>query len=211
MESFNTLWAKTLSVLENKMNDKNNKIGFTTWIKELKPEFIEDHTFYFEAATDIHKDIVTQRFKNIIEDSMREIAKDMPGFSDENISAVFLTHNEITNIKSELEENKNRIHKSKLNPNYTFDTFVKGSSNEFAYAVARAVSQMPGKSYNPLFIYGGVGLGKTHLMHAIGNEIADLYPSYKIEYVTCETFTNELIDLLQTKQNISIFRINTET
>ncbi len=91
--------------------------------------------------------------------------------------------------------------RSNLNPRYTFETFVVGSSNDFAHAAAQAVAKNPGTKYNPLFIYGGVGLGKTHLMQATGNEIMRRDPSKRIEYVTIEGFTNEFIDAIQKKKN----------
>lgn len=90
-----------------------------------------------------------------------------------------------------------------LNEKYTFDTFVVGSSNELAYAACQAVAKSPGTKYNPLFIYGGVGLGKTHLMQAVGNEISRHDPSKRIEYVTSESFTNEFLQALQKKSTQS--------
>ncbi|MCL1855729.1 MAG: chromosomal replication initiator protein DnaA, partial [Clostridia bacterium] len=88
-----------------------------------------------------------------------------------------------------------------LNPKYTFDSFVVGTSNRFAHAVSLAVAEVPAKAYNPLFIYGGVGLGKTHLMHAIGHYAHELYPDMKILYITSEDFTNQLIRALQNNAN----------
>lgn len=88
-----------------------------------------------------------------------------------------------------------------LNSKYTFETFVIGKSNDFAYAAAKAVADNPAKAYNPLFIYGGVGLGKTHLMHAIGQRIIEKRPLAKISYITSETFTNELIQSIQSNRN----------
>ncbi len=92
-----------------------------------------------------------------------------------------------------------------LNPNYTFDSFVVGASNQFAHAASLAAANSPSRTYNPLFIYGGVGLGKTHLMQAIGNHIATKKPRTKICYTTCESFTNEYIDAIQ-NSNVSAFR-----
>ena len=107
-------------------------------------------------------------------------------------------------VEKEIEEDKNAF-----NPKYTFDNFVVGKSNQFVYAAARSVAENPGKRFNPLFIYGGVGLGKTHVLHAIGNYIKKELPDLKIKYVTCEKFTNDYIDSLHGSnkdQGINKFR-----
>src|SRR5437870_7024105 len=85
----------------------------------------------------------------------------------------------------------------RLNPRYTFDTFVVGSSNQFAQAACQAVAELPSRAYNPLFIYGGVGLGKTHLLHAVGHQAGHLYPALRLLYLSTERFTNELINAIR--------------
>ncbi|MBT8042110.1 MAG: chromosomal replication initiator protein DnaA, partial [Pontiella sp.] len=99
----------------------------------------------------------------------------------------------------------NRKQDHNLNPNYTFDSYVVGPANQFAHAAALAAANSPSRTYNPLFIYGGVGLGKTHLMQAIGNHIIKKKPKSRICYITCETFTNEYIDALQ-NNSVMAFR-----
>jgi len=108
---------------------------------------------------------------------------------------------ELQNRVRELEANQSDDALGMLNPKYTFDSFVVGTSNRFAHAVSLAVAEVPAKAYNPLFIYGGVGLGKTHLMHAIGHYVHELYPSMKLLYITSEDFTNQLIRALQNNAN----------
>ena len=204
MNSFNALWERTLKLLETRMSG-NNHMLFDTWIKNLKPEIAEGDYCYLEVANDIHKDLVENRFSSIIEACLREAAAEANLTQFLKATPIFMLREDIETLKQAQSLKANRTSQIQLNPNYTFDTFIVGSSNRFAYAAADGVAKFPGQFNNPLFIYGGVGLGKTHLMHAIGNQILNNFPEFEIMYVTCETFTNDLIESLQ-RNSMSQFR-----
>ena len=201
MGVFNILWEKTLSYLEEELP----MFQFNVWIKELKPIHEEDNTYYFEVSSPMHKNLINEKYAEQIKKTMQLAYEELYGASSVNLSLLFVTPQEAANIKvNEITPEKPQPKKpmgSTLNPAYTFDSFVVGESNKFANAAALAVAQSPGHSYNPLFLYGGVGLGKTHLMHAIGNHIKKENPDAQIVYVTSETFMNELIRMIQLTNN----------
>mgnify|MGYP000802980768 FL=1 len=128
---------------------------------------------------------------------------------DHEVDIKFISADDIDNIPKQASSPKPSLNTSVdyqdtgINPKYTFDTFVVGENNNIAHAASLAVSESPGEIYNPLFIYGGVGLGKTHLMQAIGNFIIQQNSSLKVKYVTSEVFTNELIESIRTEKNTS--------
>lgn len=130
-------------------------------------------------------------------DKLKEACKDIIG---ENIEIEVLSPDEeiayIEKNGKDTKEKEIEINKNPFNNKYTFDNFVVGKSNQFVYAAARAVAEHPGEKFNPLFIYGGVGLGKTHLLHAVGNYLREFNPNLKVMYVTCEQFTNAYIESL---------------
>lgn len=165
------------------------KVTFDTWIKTLKPIALDGDTLVLQAATDFYKKNVVARYSAAIENALSKI-------SQTAMHARFLSPEEAESFLRPDSVKKTSF----LNPKYTFDSFVVGGSNRFAHAACLAVAESPAEAYNPLFIYGGVGLGKTHLMHAIGHYLLANNPKIKICYVTSESFMNELISAIQTGQ-----------
>ena len=180
------LWDQTCQLLSADMM----KVTYDTWIKTLKPVALEGDLFVLQAATDFYRKNVVSRYAATIESALSQTAR-------QPMHAKFLTPEE---AEAYLHPADVPEKPSFLNPKYTFDSFVVGSSNRFAHAACLAVAESPAEAYNPLFIYGGVGLGKTHLMHAIGHYLLAENPKMKICYVTSEAFMNELISAIQTGQ-----------
>ena len=180
------LWDQTCQLLSADMM----KVTYDTWIKTLKPVALEGDLFVLQAATDFYRKNVVSRYAATIESALSQTAR-------QPMHAKFLTPEE---AEAYLHPAEAVEKPSFLNPKYTFDSFVVGSSNRFAHAACLAVAESPAEAYNPLFIYGGVGLGKTHLMHAIGHYLLAENPKIKINYVTSEAFMNELISAIQTGQ-----------
>lgn len=208
----NEIWANALRILQT--SKKISQVAYEVWIENLEPVDVKGNCFVLSAQSVSHKNRI----------SSGEIKKEI-------ISALNQTHSAITTVdfccKDDLKEiepqkiqpktrEKTKSAKdteqessaetisSAFDPKYTFDNFVIGSSNQFVTAAAKAVAENPAGKYNPLFIYGGVGLGKTHLLHAIGNYITETKPDLKVVYVTCDKFVNELINsIYDSKRNAS--------
>ena len=196
------LWQQVLS----KSREYLSENAVAKWIEPLKPVSLEQNVLTLGTTDELQRQWVEDRYLSKLEEAFFDL-------SGEHLSIVIKTvrrtklknkpENEVQMTLAISSEEKNsqpvtekiiqRQENSTLNKKYTFDNFVIGKSNEFAHAAALAISNNPGMSYNPFFIYGGVGLGKTHLMHAIGNKICETAPSKKILYVSAEQFTSELI------------------
>ena len=178
------------------------KISYDTWIMPLDIRSIDGNHIVFTANSEFQKDFIENKYKSLIFNTLRYITN-----KDWTFSVVDLTKEEKDDSKDIISNTSNSSHaeiemnKSTLNPKYTFETFVVGNNNRFAHAAALAVGNEPAKSYNPLYLYGGVGLGKTHLMHAIGNRILENNPNANILYVTSEKFTNQLINAIKDNKN----------
>ena len=197
--NLNELWGKTLNIIKGEMSE----VSFNTWIKSCEPISISLNTIKISVPNSFTQDILEKRYKDLLANSIQAICSKL--YNIEFLIATDLQPDEQT-IKIENKRKQNVITvndemTTTLNPKYTFDSFVIGNSNRFAHAASLAVAESPAKAYNPLFIYGGVGLGKTHLMHAIGHYILQNNPNSKVVYVSSEKFTNELINSIKDDKN----------
>ena len=173
-------------------------VSFNTWIKPLKVYDVIDDTAYILVNKDSSVEYIDKKYRLplmvcIAEITGKEYEIQFVSEDDDKLNEI---HNASID-NGQKKKTKSLAEKAGLNPKYTFDTFVVGGNNNFAHAASLAVGESPGEVYNPLFLYGGVGLGKTHLMHSIAHFILDKNPKKKVLYVTSETFTNELIDALR--------------
>ncbi len=172
------MWGKVIESLKNKVDTQDLEKIMLIEAVDISPSKV-----VLVIPDKAVKELIKNRYKNQLKESLKEVFGKLP-----KIELI---------LKSSEKDN--------LNPKYTFENFVVGPSNQLAYAASVAVSENPAKAYNPLFIYGGVGLGKTHLLHAIGNSIKDSHPNKRVVYISSEEFTNELINSIQHKQ-MSQFR-----
>ena len=199
MENIKDKWNEVLNVISNEVTT----VTFDLWVKTLEPLMIKDDCLILLASSESAK----KRCMELCESELKLAIAD----NYEVNSFKIITPDEKDDFSPAEKQSENvpledikRQNSTTFNSKYTFDSFVVGKSNEFVYAASRAVAENPGKRFNPLFIYGGVGLGKTHLMHAIGNYLKQTSPNLNVIYVTCEKFTNDYIDSLRGGKNNSI-------
>ncbi|KEI02000.1 chromosomal replication initiator protein DnaA [Clostridium botulinum] len=193
------LWSKTLNIIKGELTE----VSFNTWIKSISPVSIDENTIKLQVPNDFTRGILESRYKDLIINAIKLITSKKYNIEFSITSEEVLNNATLNTTLKSNDENIviNDEMTSILNPKYTFDSFVIGNSNRFAHAASLAVAESPAKAYNPLFIYGGVGLGKTHLMHAIGHYILQNTPSAKVVYVSSEKFTNELINSIKDDKN----------
>lgn len=183
------LWSQASDLLRQQLTP----VSYATWIESaIKPVVLENDRLVFAGSSDFFASFVSSKYLNQISQTLSKVAL-------RPIEAIILTPEELKNFEPGKEPVKSI--QDKLNPRYTFDTFVVGSGNRFAHAASLAVAEAPALAYNPLFLYGGVGLGKTHLMHAIGHFVINNKPNTKLVYVTSEEFTTEMVTAIQTNKN----------
>lgn len=204
------IWVKCTDKFKESANEKI----FDVWIKPIIPLEVTDTYYKVAVKNSFFKTMLEENYANLIEGILSNIM-------GKNISLIIETMEGEASLSEDLLEPRptktqqqqlftektaeQQIDESNLNPKFVFETFVIGNSNRFAHAAAQAVANNPAHAYNPLFLYGGVGLGKTHLMHAIGNRIKQNNPGMKVLYTTSEKFTNEIINSIQNK-NTEAFR-----
>lgn len=196
MMDMQELWEKALVLIKSEMNETS----FNTWVKtSLSPLKLEGNELtlctdvnYIKAMLSRYIDLIASCVSQVAGHSMKVIV-----LTREEIGT-----KEVATPKEPEPGSQRQAGSMSLNPRYTFDSFVVGSSNRFAHAAALAVAEAPAEAYNPLFLYGGVGLGKTHLMHAIGHFVQQQRPDAKLLYITSEEFTNEMISAIQQNRNI---------
>jgi chromosomal replication initiator protein len=187
------LWESTLAALETKLS----KPSFETWLKSTQAHSFDGQTLYISAPNEFVRDWLEAHYTSIIQDAIKRK-------TNTPIQVRFIIPQILEEVVNEPKHPTPATNEpssapvedfvpTMLNPKYTFETFVIGAGNRFAHAASLAVAEAPAKAYNPLFIYGGVGLGKTHLMHAIGHYVLQQNPSAKVMYISSEKFTNEFI------------------
>ncbi len=181
-----TLWDKVLQHTERRVNPHS----FATWFRPTRQERVEDTRLIIRVPTRLFRKRLSDTYGEILQAVLTEIGR--PGMILEFVCADAepVLANQAVSPQANLDFDSSN---NQLNPRYTFDKFIVGSSNQFAHAAAVAVAEQPSKSYNPLFLYGGVGLGKTHLMQAIGHALKRRNPALRLTYVSAEKFTNEVI------------------
>ncbi|TKC16659.1 chromosomal replication initiator protein DnaA [Robertmurraya kyonggiensis] len=195
MENIADLWNQALSSIEKMIS----KPSFDTWLKATTAHSLKKDTLTVTAPNEFARDWLEERYSELISSILYEL-------TGEELNVKFIIPQNKNEEEIDLpnppqtfkkDEEPSELPLTMLNPKNTFDTFVIGSGNRFAHAASLAVAEAPAKAYNPLFIYGGVGLGKTHLMHAIGHYVLEHNPAAKVVYLSSEKFTNEFINSIR--------------
>ena len=205
MEVKETLWKKCLEKIEEQILPEN----YTTWFSPTYPRAFDDGLMTIAVPNQFYRKCLIENYRDLIETTLRSV-------TEKSILVDFCIESEISaQIEQSKETEKTNVIKSvnsasppalsSVNPKYNFSSFVVGRSNQFAHAAALAIATNPAIAYNPLFLYGAVGLGKTHLLHAVGNKIFENNPGSRVRYISAESFTVDLIESIK-KDKMPIFR-----
>ncbi|WP_092264586.1 chromosomal replication initiator protein DnaA [Deinococcus reticulitermitis] len=197
------IWADVLAYVRKNVSD----LEYTTWFAPVKPLGVQEGSLLLGVRNSFTKDWFRDHYLELLLAALRSLGAEQPQISFQVLPAAqdaLLLPSDLPPPAAPPSPPLPRSpaaapgdNRRTLNPKYTFENFVVGPNNNLAHAAALAVAESPGKAYNPLFIYGDVGLGKTHLMHAVGHYLAERFPDKRIEYVSTETFTNELINAIR--------------
>lgn len=191
----NEVWSSSLNLIK----DELTPMSYSTWIETIKPISISENKLFLTTQDEFTKGILENRYAVLIKNAVKHI-------TNQSFDIVFSIPSSDTPEPQFIEKAApildDKVLSNTLNPKYTFEKFVIGNNNRFAHAASLAVAEAPANAYNPLFIYGGVGLGKTHLMHAIGHYILKQNPNANVVYLSSEKFTNELINSIRYDKNI---------
>lgn len=200
VESISDLWSKTLKEIEKKVS----KPSFETWLKSTQAHSLEDDLLTVVAPNIFARDWLENRYSALISEIIHDITGSLLQirFITPQHENTEIEMNEKPKKMPKLVDSDEEVPKTALNQKYTFDTFVIGNGNRFAHAASLAVAEAPAKAYNPLFIYGGVGLGKTHLMQAIGHYVLEHNPSANVVYLSSEKFMNEFINSIRDNEAV---------
>lgn len=210
------IWADVLAVVKSELNTPT----FKTWFEHTTPLHISEERFIVAVQNDFARDWLESRYSGLLSSALFQITgvsftlefvvppnqKRHACTEETSIEKETLPEEPQYPSGSAFPDSETNRASDTFNPKYTFDSFVIGASNRFAHAAALAVAEAPGRAYNPLFIYGGVGLGKTHLLHAIGRYTQQSFPHMKVTYITSEQFTNDFINSIGDKKRIVGFR-----
>lgn len=209
------IWSQALEILQEEISP----VGYKTYVDVMIPRLVDENTLCFLSPSNYHIDICKKRYLDLIQNTLTFLTKKsyniifeakeiIPETTQNEVETVEVKESLYKDIKEKptptvTTNSDNPTEVEGLNPKYTFENFIVGSNNRFAHAASVAVYENPGNKYNPLFIYGGVGLGKTHLMQAIGNAMYKANPNIRILYCTGELFANELVSAIMTDKNES--------
>jgi chromosomal replication initiator protein len=186
----NETWSAVMKLLEEELTS----VSFSTWIETIVPVSLNKNSIVLEVPSEFNLGIIKSRYKDLLQNAIKIV-------TNRNLDIELFVKSGEGLVKKEVSPEESTAILSILNPKYTFNTFVKGNGNQLAHAAALAVAEAPATAYNPLFIYGGVGLGKTHLMHAIGHYVLEQNNDSRVLYTSSEKFTNELINAIKDDRN----------
>jgi len=206
MADLENIWKNTLEDIKNKINLPTYK----SWFEHITPLSLKKNCLTVSVGSSFAKEWIESRYSNLLSCSIKKVINSSCKIkivtAPDSLESTERYYDEYIDKSIESADYPNKkIKNSTFNTKYTFDTFIVGNSNRFACTASLAVSEKPGKTYNPLFIYGGVGLGKTHLLHAIGQYTLQLHPNKTVKYVSAERFLNDFINSLRYK-NIFAFK-----